>query len=61
MGLATPNPYSRGFGVAKPSQGKCMNTEQEVWDFLDRHLQSVFNQDKETYIATTSDELSLYE
>ncbi len=38
-----------------------MSTEQEVWDFLDRHLQSVFNQDKETYIATTSDELSLYE
>lgn len=38
-----------------------MDAEQEVWDFLDRHLQSVFNQDKETYIATTSDELSLYE
>lgn len=38
-----------------------MNAEQEVWDFLDRHLQSVFNQDKETYIATTSAELSLYE
>ncbi len=38
-----------------------MSIEQEVWDFLDRHLQSVFNQDKETYIATTSEELSLYE
>ena len=38
-----------------------MDMEQEVWDFLDRHLQSVFTQDKETYIATTSDELSLYE
>lgn len=36
-------------------------TEQEIWDFLDRHLRSVFEQDAETYAATTSDELSLYE
>ena len=35
--------------------------EQEVWQFLDRHLRSVFEQDTETYAATTSEELSLYE
>ena len=40
-----------------------MNNEKEteIWQFLDRHLQSVFAQDTETYKATTSDELSLYE
>ncbi|HIP71003.1 MAG TPA: DUF4440 domain-containing protein [Anaerolineae bacterium] len=37
------------------------NVEQEIWDFLHRHLQSVFTQDVETYRATTSEELSLYE
>jgi len=36
-------------------------TEKEIWEFLDRHLQSIFSQDRETYEATTSDELSLYE
>ncbi len=36
-------------------------TEEEIWQFLDKHLQSVFMQDIETYKATTSDELSLYE
>lgn len=35
--------------------------EQEVWDFLHRHLQSVFSEDSETYADTTSEELSLYE
>ena len=37
------------------------NREQEIWAFLHRHLQSVFNRDQETYRATTSDDLSLYE
>ncbi len=35
--------------------------EKEIWDFLHRHLQSVFTQDVATYQATTSEELSLYE
>jgi ketosteroid isomerase-like protein len=35
--------------------------EKEIWDFLHKHLQSVFTQDVETYRATTSEELSLYE
>ena len=35
--------------------------EKEIWDFLHRHLQSVFSQDAQTYRATTSEELSLYE
>ncbi len=35
--------------------------EKEIWDFLHRHLQSVFTRDVETYRATTSAELSLYE
>lgn len=37
------------------------STEQEIWDFLHRHLQSIFTRDIETYKATTSEELSLYE
>ncbi len=37
------------------------DTEKEVWDFLHRHLQSVFTRDVETYRATTSEDLSLYE
>ncbi|NKQ35499.1 MAG: SnoaL-like domain-containing protein [Chloroflexi bacterium] len=37
------------------------DVEQEIWDFLHRHLQSVFSQDVETYQATTSEDLSLYE
>lgn len=35
--------------------------EQEIWDFLHRHLRSIFTRDLETYKATTSSELSLYE
>ena len=37
------------------------NTEKEIWDFLDRHLTSIFTQDIETYRTTTSPDLSLYE
>ncbi len=36
-------------------------TEREIWAFLDKHLQSIFTRDVETYKATTSDSLSLYE
>lgn len=35
--------------------------EQTIWEFLHRHLQSIFTRDVETYRATTSEELSLYE
>ncbi len=35
--------------------------EREIWDFLDRHLMSVFTRDVDTYKATTSGDLSLYE
>jgi hypothetical protein len=35
--------------------------EKEIWAFLDRHLQSIFTRDVETYRATTNEELSLYE
>lgn len=38
-----------------------MDEHQEIWDFLDRHLQSIFNGDWETYQATTASDLSLYE
>ena len=36
-------------------------TEQEILDFLHRHLHSIFTRDYATYEATTSPELSLYE
>jgi hypothetical protein len=36
-------------------------TEREIWSFLDQHLRSVFTRDVETYKATTSSDLSLYE
>jgi ketosteroid isomerase-like protein len=35
--------------------------EREIWQFLHRHLRSIFTQDVETYKATTSEDLSLYE
>jgi ketosteroid isomerase-like protein len=35
--------------------------EQEIWNFLDRHLRSIFTHDAEAYRATTSSDLSLYE
>ncbi len=38
-----------------------MEEHQEIWDFLDRHLQSIFNGDWATYEATTAADLSLYE
>ncbi|MBP6786577.1 MAG: nuclear transport factor 2 family protein [Candidatus Promineofilum sp.] len=38
-----------------------MNAEQEIWDFLHRHLHSIFTRDVETYRATTGSDLSLYE
>ena len=38
-----------------------MTQEQEIWDFLHRHLQSIFSKDVATYKATTAEDLSLYE
>jgi hypothetical protein len=38
-----------------------MDEHQEIWDFLNAHLQSIFNGDWETYKATTARDLSLYE
>lgn len=35
--------------------------EQEIWDFVHRHIKSIFSKDVETYKATTADDLSLYE
>lgn len=37
------------------------DTEQEIWETLHRHLRSIFTQDIETYQATTSPDLSLFE
>lgn len=36
-------------------------TEKEIWDFLHRHIQSIFTKDAATYEATTAVDLSLYE
>ena len=36
-------------------------TEQEIWDFLHQHIQSIFTKDVATYKATTAVDLSLYE
>jgi hypothetical protein len=38
-----------------------MNSEQEIWEYLHRHLRSIFTRDVETYRATTGNDLSLYE
>ena len=35
--------------------------DSEVWDFLHRHLTSIFAGDWETYRATTAEDLGLYE
>lgn len=35
--------------------------EKEIWDTVHRHLESIFTRDVDTYVATTSEELSLYE
>ena len=37
------------------------HSEAEILTFLDQHLRSVFTRDVETYKATTSEALSLYE
>jgi hypothetical protein len=37
------------------------HSEEEILTFLHKHLRSVFTRDVETYAATTSGELSLYE
>ena len=38
-----------------------MNGEQEIWDALQRHLDSIFAGDSKTYLETTAQDLSLYE
>lgn len=35
--------------------------EEAIWDFLHKHLHSIFTKDVETYKATTADDLGLYE
>ncbi len=35
--------------------------EKEIWNTVERHLESVFTRDTETYEQTTSKDLSLYE
>ena len=36
-------------------------SEQAVWDTVHRHLESIFTRDVDTYLATTADDLALYE
>jgi len=38
-----------------------MEGEAELWNFLERHLKSIYEGDWATYEATTHEELSLYE
>ena len=38
-----------------------MDDEQEIWDTLHRHLDSIFAGDSKTYAETTAQDLSLYE
>ena len=38
-----------------------MDDEQEIWDVLQRHLDSIFAGDSKTYAETTAQDLSLYE
>lgn len=35
--------------------------EKQIWDTVHRHLEGAFKQDATAYVATTSEELSLYE
>ena len=35
--------------------------EKEIWEVVHRHLRSIFERDVETYVATTAEDLSLYE
>jgi ketosteroid isomerase-like protein len=37
------------------------HSEEEILTFLHKHLRSVFTRDVETYIATTGEDLSLFE
>ena len=36
-------------------------TEKEIWDFVHKHIQSIFTKDVDTYKETTAEDLSLYE
>jgi hypothetical protein len=38
-----------------------MDYNQEIWHFLDRHLQTIYKGDRPTYKGTTAEDLSLYE
>lgn len=38
-----------------------MEDEQEIWDFLHRHLRAIFMRDAAAYQTTTAEDLSLYE
>jgi len=38
-----------------------MTPEAEIWEVLHTHLRSVFERDPDTYRATTTEDLSLYE
>lgn len=38
-----------------------MAAEAEVWDALHAHLRAIFERDPEAYVATTAEDLSLYE
>jgi hypothetical protein len=38
-----------------------MHDDKEIWDFLDRHLMSIFTRDAKAYRETTAADLSLYE
>ncbi len=38
-----------------------MDNEHEIWEFLHRHLRSIFTRDVDAYRATTGADLSLYE
>ncbi|MBA2363208.1 MAG: nuclear transport factor 2 family protein [Chloroflexia bacterium] len=38
-----------------------MTPEAEIWEALHTHLRSVFERDPDTYRATTTEDLSLYE
>lgn len=35
--------------------------EKEIWNTVHRHLESIFTRDVDAYVATTAEDLSLYE
>lgn len=45
----------------KSEWSKAVDEHQDIWDFLEKHLHAIFNRDWETYRATASPDLSLYE